>query len=195
MKSKWVSGRPTDTKADWGNLTMFKRRPAANYSPSGTVLLVPKQVLQLMWQGLACYHNAEVEGCCFWYGPKTDLKEMPITHLVFPKQVNNRRNFMVTSDAIAEMSTATRPLGMVNRAQVHTHPGRWVGHSPYDDDNAISRKALSIVLPRYGATIAKWPKGIGVHEFGNEVWQFLSPRQASRRIRLVEAKISLIDLR
>lgn len=118
-----------------------------------------------------------------------------MTHVVFPKQVNNRRNFMVPAEAIAEMSAATRPLGIINRAQLHTHPGRWVGHSQYDDDHAISRNALSIVIPYYGNATGAWPKGIGVHEFQNEMWHLMNTQEKARRIHLVEGEINLIDLR
>jgi hypothetical protein len=172
-----------------------KRPPTITYTPTGAVLLVPKQTLTLMQHGLAVYCKRRVEGCCFWYGPKTDSTELPITLVVFPKQINRRGNFTVTSEAIAEMSAATRPLGTINRAQIHTHPSRWVGHSPYDDDHAISRNALSIVLPRYGTTIDAWPKGVGIHEFQNNMWYNLDAQQASQRIRLVEGEVNLIDLR
>lgn len=196
MKSRWGFAQETDTRAEWANISMFYKRPTIiTYKPTGAILLVPKQTLTLMQYGLAVYRKAKVEGCCFWYGPKTDSTELPITLVVFPKQINRGGNFTVTSEAIAEMSAATRPPGTINRAQIHTHPSRWVGHSPYDDDHAISRNALSIVLPRYGATIDAWPKGVGVHEFQNNVWHELNTQQAARRIRLVEGEVTLIDLR
>ncbi|HUJ30711.1 MAG TPA: hypothetical protein VLY23_05485 [Candidatus Acidoferrum sp.] len=148
-----------------------------------------------MQDGFVQYSNARVEGCCFWYGPKTDSNEFAITHLVFPKQINKRQNFTVPPEAVGEMSAATRPLSLINRAQVHAHPNRWVEHSPYDDEHAISRKALSVVLPRYGASIRAWPRGISVHEFRNDAWRRLKSRQASQRIQIVDGQIHLIDLR
>lgn len=174
---------------------MSYKHPTTIYTPTGAVLLVPKEALALMQHGLAIYCAVKVEGCCFLYGPKTESSETPITHVVFTKQINNRRNFTVPSEAIAEMSRATRPLGTINRAQIHTHPSHLVEHSPYDDDHAISRKAVSVVLPSYGTTIDAWPKGVGVHEFQKDVWHFLTPQQALQRIRLVEGEVKLIDLR
>jgi len=174
---------------------MFVRHPTKTYTSTGAVILVPNQALALMWEGLSNYRKARVEGCCFWYGPNTDSKEMSVTHVVFPKQINNRRSFKVASDAIAEMSAATRPLRIINRAQIHTHPRRWTGHSLYDDDHAISRKAISIVLPYYGKPSDSWPEGFGFHVFQNEAWHLLTSRQASERVRLVEGEVKLIDLR
>lgn len=159
------------------------------------VLVFPRTAFGLMQDGFAQYCNAGVEGCCFWYGPKTDAKEFTVTHVVFPKQINNRQNFTVPPDAVAEMSAATRPLSLINRAQVHTHPSQWVEHSPYDDEHAISRKALSIVLPQYGASIRAWPRGISVYEFRKNGWRRLSARQASQRIRIVDGRIHFTDLR
>jgi len=159
------------------------------------VLLVPRSALVLMQNGFAEYRNATVEGCCFWYGPKTDSNEFAITHVVLPKQMNKRLNFTVSPEAVGEMSAATHPLSLINRAQVHTHPSRWVDHSPYDDEHAISRKALSIVLPRYGASIRAWPRGIGVHEFRNDAWRRLPSRQASQRIQIADGEVHVIDLR
>jgi hypothetical protein len=159
------------------------------------VLLVPRPALALMRQGLTRYRDGKLEGCCFWYGPKVDSRRLPISHVVFPKQVNERKSFAITSEAIAEMSAATRPLGILNRAQLHTHPSSWVEHSWYDDDHAISRKAISIVLPYYGNTIEKWPQGIGVNEFRDGQWKLLTGDQASQQVQIVEATIELIDLR
>lgn len=174
---------------------MFSRRSSKTYVPTTVVLLLPKQAVALMQQGLAEYRLARVEGCCFWYGPKTDSEKIFVTHVVFPKQVNNQRHFSVPSEAVAEMSDATRPLGIVNRAQIHTHPGSWVGHSPYDDEHAISRKALSIVFPWYGSAIKAWPRAVGVHEFQNDIWHRLRAQQKLRRIQLVDGEINLVDLR
>ena len=174
---------------------MFYKLPSTTYIPTGAVLVVPKEALLLMGQGLAPYREARLEGCCFLYGPRGGSNEVSISYLVFPKQVNNPKNYTVSSEAIAEMSAATRPLEIVNRMQIHTHPGRWVDHSPYDDEHAISRKAVSVVLPYYGATIDAWPKGIGVHEFQTEKWHLLSKQHAEQRIRLVEGGLDIIDLR
>jgi hypothetical protein len=195
MKLKWGFGQTVDIKGEWVNDSMSRKPETTTYVRTGAVFSMSSQMLELTMQELARYRDARVEGCCFWYGSKTDSDAVTVTHVVFPKQINNRQNFTVPSEAIGEMSAATRPMNIINRAQIHTHPSRWVGHSPYDDDHAISRNALSIVLPRYGATVDAWPKGVGVHEFQNGAWHRLSSRQTSQRIRIVESEVILIDLR
>jgi hypothetical protein len=174
---------------------MLERRPEHPYEPNGLVLLLPRAALAAMALGLGSYCLGRLEGGCFWYGPKTDSKEMPVTHIVFSKQTNTWGNFTVPADAIAEMSEATRPLGLVTRAQVHTHPGRNVHHSWYDDGHAISRKALSVVFPFYGSTVATWTDGVGVHEFQGQSWHLLTHAQSASRLRLVEESIATLDLR
>jgi hypothetical protein len=52
-------------------------------------------------------------------------------------------------------------------AQIHTHPGDWVGHSDGDDLGAAlaHENFLSIVVPAYGVGGMREMKECGVHRF------------------------------
>jgi len=81
-------------------------------------------------------------------------------------------------------------------AQIHSHPGDWVEHSPYDDQVVASRRGLSLVVPRYGRGVQLWPDRIGVHEWQDGYWHRLSQGLARRRVRLVPpAGVERIDFR
>lgn len=116
--------------------------------------------------------------------------------VVVPAQINTWGNYQVTADAVAAMAARTRPEGWRNLAQVHTHPRHNVEHSWYDDENASSRRALSVVVPHYGLWNQCWPEGLGVHEYQDEYWHLLAPEDAGRRIVIVpEVEVELVDLR
>ena len=95
------------------------------------------------------------------------------------------------------VSAATRPSGWVCLAQVHSHPGAFVEHSRYDDENASSQRILSMVIPNYGRWRRRWPKGLGVHECQNEYWHQLSDSDATLRVQIEPGreKVTFIDLR
>jgi hypothetical protein len=119
-------------------------------------------------------------------------RETAVLAVVVPEQRNSWGNYQVESTAIAAVSADTRPRGWRNLAQVHTHPGRMVEHSPYDDLMANSRKALSLVLPTYGRAPVAWLSDVGVHEFQHNYWYRLSLRDASARI-LIRADYGQIE--
>ncbi len=95
-----------------------------------------------------------------------------------------------------KVSLATRRNGWKNLAQLHTHPGRLVEHSAYDDLCVNSRKALSLVFPNYGRWSERWPNRIGVHEYQG-YWYLLSETDAARRVIVIRPseKELLIDVR
>ena len=80
--------------------------------------------------------------------------------------------------------------GLVNLAQVHTHPPQCsVSHSPYDDQHSYSTRegALSLVWPDYGCTAGLNLKGVGVHERRGGRWIRLNEEQVVQRIHLVDS--------
>jgi hypothetical protein len=80
-------------------------------------------------------------------------------------------------------------------AQIHSHPGDNVEHSVYDDRMAISIKALSLVVPRYGHWSGTFPECIGVHEWQNNHWHLLSMDDSRARIRLTNREFIVEDCR
>lgn len=141
--------------------------------------------------------HRQVEMCCFWYGVTLAEQQDRVTTVVIPPQLNSWGNYQVPQVAISKVFQAMRPLGLKNLAQLHSHPGSAVEHSRYDDQMANSRKALSLVLPRYGQTGSRIGASWGVHEFQNDYWHLLTAPQVSTRITLIKdyGQVQLFDLR
>ena len=166
--------------------------PRRRYTPSGGVLIVPKNIV-VETQNLLCLAG-KLEACVFWYGVR-EGNRATVAAVRAPRQTATRFNYHVNEVAMSLMSRTLddewRPL-----AQVHSHPGRSVEHSPYDDAMVASKRALSIVFPNYGKIAGSWPCGIGVHEWQVDYWHLLTPVQAVARVLLADSTdISVEDLR
>jgi hypothetical protein len=164
------------------NSLLLRPSPRVPYTPTGALLVVPSVAWE---QTLAVFTSAaarRVEACCFWYGVRDQDRRATVHAVIVPKQRNTWGNYHIPAAAMAEVAAASRPEGWVNLSQIHTHPGHRVEHSRYDDAHANSRRALSLVLPYYGRWQGVWPRGIGVHEFQNDYWHFLSDADAERRV-------------
>jgi proteasome lid subunit RPN8/RPN11 len=71
-------------------------------------------------------------------------------------------------------------------ADVHTHPGSWVGQSDVDRDNPMIalRGHLALILPGY-ATRPIEPREVGIHEYrGDEGWQSSFGDAAAELLRI-----------
>ena len=132
-------------------------------------------------------HRA-IETCCFWYGPRDDAGNGTVCAVFVPRQRGSWGNYHVTPDAMIDLAHAVGERGWRNLAQVHSHPGVHVEHSRYDDKMASSRRALSLVFPRYGQWHDEWPRGIGIHEHQDGYWHLLELQSAARRIQLAGAE-------
>ncbi len=75
-----------------------------------------------------------------------------VTTVAFPNADLEPRSYRVSPAAMSEAGKHLRRLNLVRLAQVHTHPGEDVEHSPDDDRRAYSQEhgAISIVVPHYG---------------------------------------------
>ena len=150
------------------------------------------------------------ESCCFWFGPRGSAGSGTVTAIVIPDQENRPGNYHVTAEAMLQVAAAVRDRGWRNLAQIHSHPGDDVHHSTYDDQMANSRRALSLVFPRYGYFTSAWrwrgwlwclwptefPGTIGVHAFVRNRWAYLDPRERAAAIRIAfVGGPEIIDLR
>lgn len=171
------------------------RRPAPcrPYQVNTAKLLIPRSALE---QTLSILQSAKrIETCCFWYGRETEEGSALVAAVVVPKQRGTWGNYDVAPAAMLAVSHATRAEGLVNLAQVHSHPSANVEHSLYDDRRAASRGILSIVFPSYGNWRGPWPRGVGVHEFQIDYWHLLSEDVAAHRAIIDVGAVKLIDLR
>jgi JAB domain-containing protein similar to deubiquitination enzymes len=137
-----------------------------------------------------------LEGGALLYGRRSrDGGPDVVSGIVIPEQIRNWGNYRIPREGIDAASAATRERGWVVLAQVHTHPGKNVEHSWFDDLNAISTKALSLVVPFYAADPGQWLDGVGTHVFQRDWWHLLTAEQARDRVVLVDAQLRTLDLR
>lgn len=172
--------------------SQLRAPPPHPYSLNDAVLELPINALRATEHLLVAAGRREA--CVFWYGSR-DGDFSRVTSVRAPRQTATRYNYHVDEAAMSLMSQTLeddcRPV-----AQIHSHPGRNVEHSRYDDQMIASRRALSLVFPDYGRLAKPWPCGIGVHEWQEGYWHLLNDFQAVRRVRLVaDADISVQDLR
>ena len=172
------------------------------------VLSVPADAIRLTARMLRSMR--EMEACCFWFGSRSNTMVGSVEAIVVPQQENRGGNYHVTPEAMLRVGDAVRAFGWKNLAQVHSHPGPGVQHSPYDDEMANSRRALSLVFPDYGDLPGMWrfrgwlwrlwpkpfPSAIGVHAFMDGRWEYLAEYEAMARFTLTGGKrVRLLDLR
>lgn len=162
---------------------------------SDRILHVPEAVVIATWQALRLTARRSCEGVVLWAAPAVhyDTLDQIVTTVLAPEQEVSPGHFELTTEAVRAMSRALREAGLVNVAQIHTHPDAWVGHSQWDDAHAYSLRegSLSIVWPRYGMDLppqSAW----GVHARLAGDWMELSEREAGRRVRILP---SVVDLR
>lgn len=173
---------------------MWRPRPPSPYRPTGRVTEAALLVLATTLQVLRSAGRREA--ACLWLG-KHQPGEASVVHaVVVPKQVNHSQNYFIGPEAMREVAVLARPRKWTLIAAVHSHPGYSIEHSEYDDLMTPSRSALSLVFPSYGTWQAKWPNGVGVHEFIDDYWHLLPPADSERRVRFREGLASgLFDLR
>lgn len=171
-------------------------RPPRPYAPGRSVLTLSEHLPAAVQKHLAPFAGQWAEGGGFLYGVRGSAGDSDVVHaFVLPPQIRNTRNYRVPREGVAAASTATLERGWVLLGQLHTHPGANVEHSWFDDRNAISSKALSLVVPHYGADQSAWPAGIGVHEFQRDWWHLLDADQARSRVQFSDMPLEVLDLR
>jgi hypothetical protein len=159
-------------------------------------MFLPLELPAVVAATLGSARGEPLEGGGLLYGVRGAETEPDIVRgFIVPAQHRAARNYQIPREAVAAASAATRERGCVVLGQVHTHPGRRVEHSWYDDRNAISVKALSFVAPDYGADAGSWLAAIGVHEFQTDWWHLLTVAEARARVALVDAPLATLDLR
>jgi hypothetical protein len=101
-----------------------------------------------------------------------------VTTVAFPNANLERRSYRVSPEAMSEAGKHLRRLHLVRLAQVHTHPGVDVEHSPEDDRRAYSQEsgAISIVLPDYGKQTPRLDR-IGFHVREASGWKLVPDDQ------------------
>jgi hypothetical protein len=186
--------RPTTTEGSrqMVNDEGWRTPPLTCYQPTNVVLEAPLDAVEAT---LAMLRRAGArESGLFWYGQRGAQRSV-VTSVRAPRQQMSVFNYRVSADAMREMG-ASLPDDLRPLAQIHSHPGEFIEHSPYDDEMASSRRALSLVFPCYGHLKSPLTQGVGVHEWQDDYWHLLTPAQALARVVIVpRASVEKIDFR
>lgn len=171
-----------------------RRRSTLRYRQSDAILAVPASALRATLALLQA--SGAKETCVFWYGPRAADGSGDVAAVIAPKQQMRPGNYLVSAAAMSEMVNLVTESGWKPLAQIHSHPGRNVEHSPYDDRMVSTRRALSLVFPLYGHWQRQWPLGVGVHEHQDDYWHLLSDDAATRRVKVISEGSAVVkDLR
>jgi proteasome lid subunit RPN8/RPN11 len=171
--------------------------PPQSYRHPGRHLHLPDALPQAVSAAFAEAGAAEQEAGALLYGVRAaDADDTDVVHaLVIPAQMGHRTHYRIPPESIAAASAVTRPLGLVTVGQVHSHPGENVEHSWYDDRHAISTRAVSFVLPRYGRDARDWLARVGVHDYQDDWWHHLTAEQVTALVSFTDAPLKILDLR
>lgn len=167
---------------------------AGGKRPVSRILSVPESILQQMAAFFVPYGQAGVETACYWFGVEWETSQV-VTTLVLPRLFQSAGMYRVDTSPARRMAREMSAAGLVNLAQVHTHPPDCsVNHSRFDDEHAYSTRegALSLVWPDYGRSVGMDFAEVGVHERRQGRWCRLTAAQVGERIHLLK---SLADYR
>ena len=155
-------------------------------------LAVPPAALEITLQLLQ--RAGRRESSVFWYGNRDEEGNGLVAYVAAPQQHMRPLNYSVPASSVTSMTRRLKQ-GWKPLAQIHSHPGSQVEHSLYDDQMAISKRALSIVFPYYGRWSGTFPNGVGIHEWQTDGWHLLTHSQAIRRVEIASGQVVAEDLR
>ena len=125
------------------------------------------------------------EGLVYW-GGRREGDRIIVFILIAPKTVSNYGRVSTSPRSNFDVVRFLNKHNGVQVAQVHSHPGSWVDHSPGDDDWAAFKVngLLSIVVPRYCCK-GMMPLSIcGIHRYTNGKFIRLSPDYVKGHFRI-----------
>lgn len=130
--------------------------PPVSPSPAKhPLLIIPTGVAESTMRLLRSYlgiHGENHEGIVYWAGLEGNQAVTVLTVLA-PEARTAPRMFSTSPTSNARAVSTARQLGLSILAQVHSHPGRHVGHSGTDDERAFMpyEGFYSLVVPNYAA--------------------------------------------
>jgi hypothetical protein len=173
-------------------LELHTDAPARPERPRIRTYWLPRSVLDRAWQILRQDGLKGVESTVLLGGRRFG-DEAAVMAVLYPcgSDVALEEGFVhVGSDTTAEMGRWLRRQGLAGLIQVHTHPGRWTGHSKTDDDFPIasSEGFVSLVWPYFAASPVRNVEDLGVHRLVDGEWQDVVGDEARTLIRIVESE-------
>lgn len=143
---------------------------------------VARTIWEETWDGLRRRGGGENESAAVWGGRRSDDAEHVKAVYFLDDYAGGERcagYHRVPVSALTEFFATLHEQRQVIIADIHTHPGDWVGLSALDEENPIEYRVglPAIVVPRFGLPRPSLSL-CGVHIYkGNGRWQTLTGRR------------------
>jgi proteasome lid subunit RPN8/RPN11 len=133
-----------------------------------------------------CDAEGPHEGILYWAGLSSPDRWV-ITTIVLPKARTTSGSFRTSSLANAQMIAFLADHGLELLAQVHSHPGSFVGHSAGDITGALMpyENFLSIVVPHYSRKGLTTLRSLGIHRFELDEFRRLTESDVSATFKVL----------
>lgn len=134
------------------------------------------------------------EGILYWAGVETPTQWW-ILSCIRPDAVTTPGSYRTSAVANSDVILAANRHGLHILAQVHSHPGGWVGHSGGDHQGAFMpfEGSLSVIVPEYGVHGMIPLERCGVHRFEQGQFRRLSNAETTELFRIVPLELSVND--
>jgi proteasome lid subunit RPN8/RPN11 len=132
------------------------------------------------------------EGVTYWAGHRAH-NESFVTTVIAPFATTTSGSFVTSSASNAHVIAYLAKAGLELLAQVHSHPGRFVGHSRGDDERALMpyEGFLSIVVPDYARRGLMPLSTCGVHIFQAGTFRRMNETEIARCFHVVDETVNL----
>jgi hypothetical protein len=122
------------------------------------------------------------------------------TTALLPYTENSTASCTIPLEVTIECIDVMNRAGLVFLAQVHSHPGRFSGHSDVDDTGAFSDcpGVFSIVVPQFGHYGMRrlLKRGIGIHErMPDGRWRELLKTEVRKRLAILPSHYKILEPR
>lgn len=137
------------------------------------------------------------EGLALWLGDEQNglVEFTHVLRLKGPGLVARPLQLSLSLRAISRITSLSDELGVYWAGQIHSHPGRFVDLSPVDRAMGIKvQDYLSVVCPHYAQARTDGLAECGVHLFDKGSYRRFPPHEVAARIRILDKKVSVIDL-
>jgi len=158
-------------------------------------IYIPRLIVKKTAEHLRKYGVRGNEGLVFWAGVEAGDGSKFVMTCVYPR-VRWASGVSVSSDVIAgaEVVKEVRKKGLEIIAEIHSHPGHWVGHSIIDDENpfVLADGNISIVVPCFGNKGMEplWKCGVYLYSL-KDGWRRLSQEEIIEGFVVIDQEIAL----
>lgn len=163
-------------------------------SPEWPTIYLPRTVVEETAKLVSSFGplDDQHEGIAYWAGVAS-AKAWVVTTVLVPEARTTAGSFETSVLANARVIQAVNASSLQLLAQVHGHPGKWVGHSKGDDIGAFMpyRGFYSVILPHYGRHGVEPLAQCGFHRFDGDAFHQLETSEIGHRFVLVDACVDL----